>query len=216
MFRHCLSNPPAARSGINHEAGIRNVTAAAGAVRAQGVGADDFATLLGYIGSGITAKPIGERILARDARIDRISIARRDHIVENLPDGLAIGIRGWPDVQHGLNVQRRTFNSQLWRAPRGRSPHSGTLRACLFSSRDDRQGQARWIPRPMQNFEILLVEVGQEKWKIAARDPQLNFVARRKRVIGAEQRETNYVRLAKTCAGVFECASRNKMDRSIR
>ena len=58
-------------------------------------------------------KPIGERVLARDFRVDRIRVARRNHLMKNFPDRFMIGIGGRPNAQHAekFNFQSATLNS---------------------------------------------------------------------------------------------------------
>lgn len=98
MLRHGAANSPALRGWIHHETGVGNVSAGAGSVRAQGVGTDNLAIGFGNIGAGVLAKPIGKRLLTRHVRINRVSVTGRDHIVENLPDGVVIALGGRPDI----------------------------------------------------------------------------------------------------------------------
>ena len=102
MLAHRPTDPLAARIRRNHERRIRDVRAASGLVRPQNVSAKKMSILFGNISVCATLKPVRLRVLTRHLRIEWISVTRRDHFLENLPNCIAIRILCRPNVEHAL------------------------------------------------------------------------------------------------------------------
>src|SRR5207244_13631662 len=107
------------------EAQLRDVRAGARLVRMERVGRENVRLLprtrptvsvkFRDVNVPITLKPVGERVFTREIRLERISVASKDHLMKNFPDRIAIGISRRTNVVHHskrstLNVQRPTLN----------------------------------------------------------------------------------------------------------
>src|ERR1041385_5662788 len=95
VLAHYAADSRSARSGIHHEAGIGDVVAETRTVRSQNVAAHDFSIVLRDIRARSIREPISHGFFPRRVRIINERIARRDGCPKNVPDRVAIAIRGF-------------------------------------------------------------------------------------------------------------------------
>ena len=115
MFAHRATDPLPARNRGYHESGVGDVRAAAGLVRVQRVNANDVSVSFSNKGARISLKPVSKRVLAGHFRIDRIGVTRRDHLMKNFPDRIAIRILGRTNVNIVCHVDRSGDISKYFR-----------------------------------------------------------------------------------------------------
>src|SRR5437762_5532378 len=124
MLTHLSTDPKAARVWRNHERRIRNVRAECRLIRSQNVSAYNLSLvrlhcrgrrclpreangfpyslpiLLGDVRVRVRAKPIGERVLARHFRVERVRVTRGNYSMKNIPDRIVIRFCCLTNFQH--------------------------------------------------------------------------------------------------------------------
>src|SRR5437764_3851389 len=92
MLSHYPSHARALRVGCNHERGVGNMRAVAGLVRLQNVSAKNAAVFFNNVRARVGSKPVGQRLLARHLRIERVCVACSDNFMKDVPDRLVVRI----------------------------------------------------------------------------------------------------------------------------
>src|SRR5262249_28905257 len=124
MLGHFTAYPRALCIRCDHESGVGNMRAAPSLVGPQDVSANDdslfhlagmerrcrpgeavsfpyrFPIIFRDVSERISSKPISERLFAGHFQIERVGIARRDDLLKNIPDRLAICFDCCPDFHH--------------------------------------------------------------------------------------------------------------------
>ncbi len=90
MLSHLSPHSESARVFRNHISRISDVRAWSCLIRSQNVSADNASIAFCNIRVRVRSKPISERLFTRHPRIKSIGVASGDHLMKNIPDGVAI------------------------------------------------------------------------------------------------------------------------------
>ena len=140
MLAHGATNSLSVRIRHDHERRVGNVRTGSTLIRPSNISANDLLVLFGDISLHVFTKPVRQRILARHLRIECVGVARRDHLVKNLPDRLVIGFGRRANIQHELVCNCRATASVAANVTAGGAPALQFVEADairpIFSSTD--------------------------------------------------------------------------------
>jgi len=92
MIAHRTPDAESARARCDHERSVRDMRAKPRLVGSEDVGPQEFAVVLRDIASVRGVQPVGESVISRDVRVERIGVSGRYDHPENLPDAVAVGL----------------------------------------------------------------------------------------------------------------------------